>query len=181
MGALRRSFLIFLSGLALGTGYGFFVHRDELFPYWPLRNAALALTVPVQTPADNPAAEAKREYFAAFPAHADAVMVGDSITELARFDAMFPGLKVVNQGISGDTTVGLLGRLKEIKQTKAKAIALMFGLNDFATYRQRVADVTDRYMRAVKDLKTPDKLRTRSVDAADAILTGNQRQNSRSE
>jgi len=47
-------------------------------------------------------------------------MVGDSITELADWRAFLPGFDVVNQGISGDTTVGLLKRIELVKRTGAR-------------------------------------------------------------
>jgi lysophospholipase L1-like esterase len=60
------------------------------------------------------------------------VFVGDSITQgwgsLARD---FPNLKVANRGISGDTTRGVLYRLKEdVLDLKPAAVVLLIGTND---------------------------------------------------
>jgi len=61
------------------------------------------------------------------------VFLGDSITQgwgdqLARF---FPGLKTANRGISGDTTRGVLIRLKEdVLALNPKAVVLLIGTND---------------------------------------------------
>lgn len=61
------------------------------------------------------------------------VFLGDSITQ-GWGDTMgnsFPGLKVANRGISGDTTRGLLIRLDEdVLSLKPKAIVLLIGTND---------------------------------------------------
>lgn len=61
------------------------------------------------------------------------VFLGDSITQ-GWGDAMggaFPGLKVANRGISGDTTRGLLIRLKEdVLDLHPRAVVLLIGTND---------------------------------------------------
>ncbi|MHA3775570.1 GDSL-type esterase/lipase family protein [Verrucomicrobiota bacterium sgz303538] len=60
------------------------------------------------------------------------VFLGDSITQgwntLAKD---FPDLKVANRGISGDTTRGVLFRLKEdVLDVKPRAVVLLIGTND---------------------------------------------------
>lgn len=61
------------------------------------------------------------------------VFLGDSITQ-GWGDNMgnsFPGLKVANRGISGDTTRGVLIRLQEdVLSLKPRAIVLLIGTND---------------------------------------------------
>jgi lysophospholipase L1-like esterase len=61
------------------------------------------------------------------------VFLGDSITQ-GWGDNMgnsFPGLKVANRGISGDTTRGVLIRLEEdVLSLKPRAIVLLIGTND---------------------------------------------------
>jgi lysophospholipase L1-like esterase len=61
------------------------------------------------------------------------VMLGDSITQGwgEDFTGWFPGMKVVNRGISGDTTRGVLIRLKEdVLDLEPKAVVLLIGTND---------------------------------------------------
>ncbi|MEY3458560.1 MAG: hypothetical protein RL215_1717 [Planctomycetota bacterium] len=61
------------------------------------------------------------------------VFLGDSITQGAgeNFFGLFPGLKMANRGISGDTTRGMLLRLKEdVLALDPKAIVLLMGTND---------------------------------------------------
>ncbi|MBJ06689.1 MAG: acetylhydrolase [Verrucomicrobiaceae bacterium] len=63
------------------------------------------------------------------------VFLGDSITQGWRddFGGAFAPLKVVNRGISGDTSRGLLVRLKEdVLALDPKAVVLMIGANDLA-------------------------------------------------
>src|SRR5690606_2386392 len=59
--------------------------------------------------------------------HGDVAMVGDSITDHGEWTEMFPGENVVNRGISGDTTGGLLQRLDTIA---AEQVFVLIGIND---------------------------------------------------
>jgi lysophospholipase L1-like esterase/poly(3-hydroxybutyrate) depolymerase len=60
------------------------------------------------------------------------VFLGDSITQGWKTLATdFPGVKVANRGISGDTTRGVLFRLKEdVMDLKPRAVVLLIGTND---------------------------------------------------
>ncbi len=58
------------------------------------------------------------------------VFFGDSITFGANWQRLFPESPVVNRGISGDTTLGLLNRQDEIIKLHPQRIFLMIGTND---------------------------------------------------
>ena len=61
------------------------------------------------------------------------VLLGDSITQGwgEDFSAWFPGLKIANRGISGDTSRGVLIRLKEdVLALDPRAVVLLIGTND---------------------------------------------------
>ncbi|MGV3773260.1 MAG: GDSL-type esterase/lipase family protein [Verrucomicrobiales bacterium] len=61
------------------------------------------------------------------------VFLGDSITQGWGDDMqkVFPGMKSANRGISGDTTRGVLIRVKEdVLSLKPKAVVLLIGTND---------------------------------------------------
>jgi len=61
------------------------------------------------------------------------VLLGDSITQGwgEDFSAWFPGLKIANRGISGDTSRGVLIRLKEdVLALDPQAVVLLIGTND---------------------------------------------------
>ncbi|MGB4707306.1 MAG: GDSL-type esterase/lipase family protein [Fuerstiella sp.] len=68
------------------------------------------------------------------PAESGAVVfLGDSITQGwgSRLQSSFPGMKVANRGISGDTTRGMLIRLNEdVLSLKPSAVVLLMGTND---------------------------------------------------
>jgi lysophospholipase L1-like esterase len=61
------------------------------------------------------------------------VFLGDSITQLwgDALPTAFPGVKIANRGISGDTTRGVLIRLQDdVLALKPKAVVLLIGTND---------------------------------------------------
>ncbi|HVR37063.1 MAG TPA: GDSL-type esterase/lipase family protein [Methylomirabilota bacterium] len=61
------------------------------------------------------------------------VFLGDSITQGwgDDFSASFPGMKIANRGISGDTSRGVLIRLKEdVLALDPRAVVLLIGTND---------------------------------------------------
>ena len=63
------------------------------------------------------------------------VFLGDSITQGwgERLEPSFPGLKVANRGISGDTTRGMLIRLDEdVLALNPRAVVMLMGTNDLA-------------------------------------------------
>ena len=60
------------------------------------------------------------------------VFLGNSITQgLRHYTNVFNRDDIVNRGISGDYTEGVLARLQEIIYYKPKAVFLLIGLNDF--------------------------------------------------
>lgn len=62
-----------------------------------------------------------------------AVLLGDSITQGwgEDFSAWFPGMKVANRGISGDTSRGVLIRMEEdVLALQPAAVVLLIGTND---------------------------------------------------
>jgi lysophospholipase L1-like esterase len=82
------------------------------------------------------------------------VFLGDSITEgwksLARD---FPDFKVVNRGIGGDTTRGVLYRLNtDVIALKPSAVVLLIGINDIGL-NANPQDVADNIKAIVLELK----------------------------
>lgn len=59
------------------------------------------------------------------------VFFGDSITEMAPLEKLFPGRHVANRGISGDTSRGLLFRLDDnVLALEPSAVVILCGAND---------------------------------------------------
>ena len=59
------------------------------------------------------------------------VFLGDSITDFCQLDRYYPGLNAVNQGISGDTTGGMLERVDaDVCAREPQAVVFLGGIND---------------------------------------------------
>ena len=66
-------------------------------------------------------------------AAARVVFLGDSITDAWRLNEYFTGRDFVNRGISGQTTLQMLGRfLQDVVSLKPKAVLILAGTNDIA-------------------------------------------------
>ena len=78
------------------------------------------------------------------------VLLGDSITQgwNDRLPAAFPGMKVANRGISGDTSRGVLLRLQgDVIALNPKAVVLLIGTNDIEEGAR--PDVVERNVKAI--------------------------------
>ncbi|VEI06470.1 GDSL-type esterase/lipase family protein [Kurthia zopfii] len=62
----------------------------------------------------------------------DIVMFGDSMILYNEWDEQFPNLHIVNRGIGGDTTAGLLRRLPDVTMGQPQKIVIMIGTNDLS-------------------------------------------------
>ncbi len=61
------------------------------------------------------------------------VFMGDSITDFWRLNEYFPGREFVNRGISGQTTIQMVGRfLQDVVNLKPRAVIILAGINDIA-------------------------------------------------
>lgn len=58
------------------------------------------------------------------------VFLGDSLTEWFDLDKHFPDRDLINEGVAGDTTHGVLYRLRDVTSGHPAKILLMIGLND---------------------------------------------------
>ena len=59
-------------------------------------------------------------------------MLGDSLTDNGEWGELFPSVRIINRGISGQKTVEMLGRLDEIIIRKPKKVFILAGINDLA-------------------------------------------------
>ncbi|MCK8084644.1 SGNH/GDSL hydrolase family protein [Vibrio sp. 1CM8B] len=67
-----------------------------------------------------------------FSPNADLVMFGDSITEWAPWADIFRDISMVNRGLAGDNTTGMLRRIDTTLNVKPKLVCFMAGINDLA-------------------------------------------------
>ena len=89
--------------------------------------------------------------------HADVVFLGDSITQNGIWNEFFPGISLVNRGIKGDTTSGILERLESVLKLHPRKIFLMVGVND-VHLRVPTEKIFDNYKSIVETIqnKLPD-------------------------
>ena len=78
----------------------------------------------------NPYYRSKLAFFRQTAGVADAIMLGDSHIEGIDWRELFPDVKILNRGISGDTSEGVLNRLDEVIGRHPKIVFLMIGGND---------------------------------------------------
>ena len=74
--------------------------------------------------------EARTAHMRAFPHRGAIVMLGDSITEGGDWQAIFPGVDIVNRGISASTTTDIIGRLDTVLASHPRQVFVMLGTND---------------------------------------------------
>ena len=75
------------------------------------------------------------------------ILIGNSITYgIRNWDEKFDSKNIVNRGISGDYTEGILKRLDEIIFYKPLAVFLMIGLNDYFDDNTSRPDRTPEYV-----------------------------------
>jgi lysophospholipase L1-like esterase len=86
------------------------------------------------------------------PTTGDIVMIGDSLTDFAEWNEIFPGKSIINKGISGNTTGDILNRMDDILSVGAKKAFIMAGINDFARCKN-VDDVATNYSVIIKRLQ----------------------------
>lgn len=58
------------------------------------------------------------------------IFLGNSITEMGRWRALLHDSTVINRGIGGDVTYGVLARLPDIIRRKPSKLFLLIGIND---------------------------------------------------
>lgn len=75
----------------------------------------------------------KLSMFRAAPVNKGAIIfLGNSITEGGNWDELFPGKNILNRGIGGDITEGVLKRLDEVTRHQPSKLFICIGTNDIA-------------------------------------------------
>lgn len=77
------------------------------------------------------------------------VFIGNSITEQGWWNLLFKRTDIVNRGIGGDNSYGILNRLPEIMQTKPSKVFLMDGINDITAGRS-VDEITNNFIKMIE-------------------------------
>lgn len=161
--------------------YGVVTFRNKVFPYYQLKALGQSLNLGKHEKSVNKKIRSnikknkynahyyhKKTFFDQHSQHDyDIVFVGDSITEQAEWEDLFPSFNIANRGIRGDTTTGILRRIDGICSTNALKAFIMIGLNDF-TAGKSVAEVLENYKQIVSRMTDHDI----SVCIQSTILAG---------
>jgi lysophospholipase L1-like esterase len=133
----KKSVRNIILGLSLSYLYGGITTKHRIFPYSYLeaiKNYTVA-RINIKPFPNLSRTEYYYDKISFFEKHGktyDVVMIGDSITDRAEWQDLFPHLKIANRGINGDTTDGVIDRLNTIVSTKAKKAFILIGVNDFS-------------------------------------------------
>jgi len=93
------------------------------------------------------------------------IFLGDSITDGCNWSELLQDPRIINRGISGDVTDGVLDRLGEVTESKPQKIFLMIGINDLAKGRSvdYVLNNIKRIIKVIKDQSPETELFIQSV------------------
>ncbi len=117
-------YISFLINLLFVGGFFFIVHKLGGFAY---------LMAKVRTNNLAGIYEHRKNHLAQLPMRSDAiVMLGNSITQSCEWSELLENPKIVNRGIAGDMTGGMMVRLEEITKYHPAKIFLMIGINDLS-------------------------------------------------
>ncbi len=85
----------------------------------------------------------------------DVIFLGDSITEGFDLNTYIHHSGIVNLGISGDTTYGVLNRLGQLDNNNNAIVFLMIGVNDLGV-NESIDDIKNNVATIIDDLKSKD-------------------------
>ncbi|MEN9919960.1 MAG: hypothetical protein RL662_2396 [Bacteroidota bacterium] len=96
----------------------------------------------------------RRSFFEAMPdTPNEVIMLGNSITNGASWDELFPDLNIKNRGISADITLGVLDRMDEVVSSFPTKVFILIGVNDIAR-NIPIDTIVYNYTRIVETIKT---------------------------
>jgi lysophospholipase L1-like esterase len=81
------------------------------------------------------------------------IFLGNSITEMGNWKKVLNDTTVVNRGIAGDITYGILKRLKDITDRHPSKVFILIGINDIG---KDIPDavIADNYLKIVREIHT---------------------------
>ncbi len=93
------------------------------------------------------------------------VFLGNSITEGGKWQELIPNKNVVNRGISGDVTFGVLARMDEVLQSKPARIFILIGINDMkrGTPQEVILNNHKRIIAKIKKASPATKVYVQSI------------------
>ncbi len=80
------------------------------------------------------------------------VFLGNSITSVGKWQELVPSKIVINKGISGDLTTGVLARMEDCLSAKPEKIFVMIGINDLKIGRP-IDTITSNQVKIINKIK----------------------------
>ena len=80
------------------------------------------------------------------------IMLGDSHTQNFEWHEIFRDVSIINRGINGDITKGVLNRMNEVVERKPNKIFLEIGINDLL-FGYAIDSVFDNYKAIIQTIK----------------------------
>jgi lysophospholipase L1-like esterase len=97
--------------------------------------------------------QARKAMFAGLPdSKSEIVFLGDSLTDQGEWAELFKNGDIINRGISGDTTTGIIERLDEIIRSQPDKIFLMIGINDLWNEHKTVPEIVSNYQKILEKI-----------------------------
>lgn len=81
------------------------------------------------------------------------VFLGNSITERGNWSELLPARKIMNRGIGGDNTFGVLARLDMVVKARPEKVFLLIGINDLSRALPEEV-ILNNYERIIKYIRT---------------------------
>lgn len=102
------------------------------------------------------------------------IFLGNSITEMGKWSELFNDPSILNRGIGGDITYGVLQRLDEITERAPSKLFIMIGINDIG---KDIPDavIADNYKKIISriQLKCPEtKIHIQSILPVNPLHSG---------
>lgn len=114
---------------------------------------AVAQTVKIDSSYDNVYYKGRMELFESLPATKKAIVfLGNSITERGMWHELLPGKVIMNRGIGGDNTFGVLARLQSVVSCHPDKVFLLIGINDIGR-NLPVEVIADNYEKIINRFK----------------------------
>lgn len=140
-------------------GFGYIIHRKGGVPYIKTK---LGIGTTMQTDKQKPSLyyknykywKEKKSLFEILPKKPDQIaFVGNSITDECEWSELFENSNIINRGIGGDITEGLLERLSDITGSQPKKIFLEIGINDLGV-SLNTSEIRNNYSKIIDRIKT---------------------------
>ena len=154
---------------------GYISHRKKWFPYHQIEYSKNLIFPPKPNnsqrkrkknenqPRFSKYYQDKKGIFEEFGKEADVVFLGDSITDYGEWHEIFTDIKVVNRGINGDTTKGVLNRIDSVLQVKPKKVFILIGVNDLLKDEYTNEEILTRYKEIINKSSGKTKVYVQSI------------------